>query len=357
MSRLRQGGLRGQGLQSPATGHMRFAHPAELGYLNAIPPRCALVSPPRAALCLVGQIASPLQALWIFAQIQQWADGLRQLCPALIPCQVISDFKSMLLQQRRDCWFVPSMFQKRIIPVSFHGVDSPVAVKSPVTALQLVEAEKALAGPGIKVSLQEQARQLAPDTLLQADGQYILLHTSKCQVRTPLRLPQNVPTSDSALWWGLHAALARSALSMQTRVLPATALLQLQQLASLDRPLPMIPALGEAEALLCPFLSGGHWALLKIGVRDQRLEATCFDGIPGRSIQDAEVISRLLSQCLGIAFGSVAEARFGLQQEPAECGAIVLAHASFLLQVEESPFADHMDPSLRPSWPNIHGRL
>ena len=198
MSRLRQGGLRGQGLQSPATGCLRFAHPAELCYLNAIRPRCAVVSPPRAALCLVGQIASP-QALWIFSQIQLVADGLHQPCPALNPRQVISDFKCMLVQQRRDCWVVPSIFQKRTIPVSFHGMDSPVVVESPVTVLQLVEAEMTLAGPGVKVTLQEHARRITPDTLLHVDCQYVLLHTCKSQVRAPLRLPQNVPTPDSAM--------------------------------------------------------------------------------------------------------------------------------------------------------------
>ena len=75
LSRLRQGGSRGQGVVSASTGKVRFAHPQELGLLNAIPPKYSYVAPPRAALCLIGQVASPLQAFWVVSQVQVWLDS------------------------------------------------------------------------------------------------------------------------------------------------------------------------------------------------------------------------------------------------------------------------------------------
>ena len=105
--------------------------------------------------------------------------------------------------------------------------------------------------------------------------------------------------------------------------------------------MPGLPPIQTDEAVLCAFLARGHWALLKVTREDDLLHAVCYDGIPGRSMQDAQVLLTLLARCMTLQLGQLVEASFGLQQEPCECGVVALAHASFLLQTADAPFFVH----------------
>ena len=71
-NRLLQKGLRGFAVYSAGGIGKRHIHPQELGLLNGVPPSYVHPNSPRSALCMIGQIASPLQSLWIFAQISRW---------------------------------------------------------------------------------------------------------------------------------------------------------------------------------------------------------------------------------------------------------------------------------------------
>lgn len=67
--RLRSGGARGFGLISEKTGQHRHLHPEEGSVLCTVLPTFRFPIPPRSALALLGQIAAPLQVLWLQAQI------------------------------------------------------------------------------------------------------------------------------------------------------------------------------------------------------------------------------------------------------------------------------------------------
>ena len=222
MARLRQGGLRGQGVVSELTGQVRFAHPQELALLQGVPPRYHHVSPARDALCLIGQVvASPLQALWIFSQVQVWLDALVGR-PALDPLRTLDAYKHMLLSQRLELWATPDMFQKRQIQLVAHASQSVISVCTPVTVRQLVEAEQKLAGPGMSISVMVAGQVVEPDAFLLASQVYEVQHLPKRQARDVPRIPQAQPASDSALWWGLQAVLTASQLHTYTRVLPSS---------------------------------------------------------------------------------------------------------------------------------------
>ena len=60
--------LRGFGIFSGLLQGYRFPHPAEVGFLNTLPPDFCHLPDPRAALVLVGQLAAPLQSLWVTAR-------------------------------------------------------------------------------------------------------------------------------------------------------------------------------------------------------------------------------------------------------------------------------------------------
>lgn len=73
---LQKTGLRGLGVPSVLTGEMRHLHAEEIGLLMGLLPGHPLPQEPRAALCLVGQLTSPMQALWVIAHIQRWASAV-----------------------------------------------------------------------------------------------------------------------------------------------------------------------------------------------------------------------------------------------------------------------------------------
>ena len=98
--RLRSHGLRGFGVWSDVIQDIRFAHPKEVGYLNTLPMSLALPDPPRAALCLVGQLAAPMQSLWVLAQVHSWVQTVYEGASATVPACCLEELKRELLSSR-----------------------------------------------------------------------------------------------------------------------------------------------------------------------------------------------------------------------------------------------------------------
>ena len=81
----------------------RHLHPKEVALLNGLPIDIAWSPNMRLNLCAVGQLASPLQAIWVGAhiiqQIQQRLD-----MPSVEPTTCLVDFKRLLYQQSRELY-------------------------------------------------------------------------------------------------------------------------------------------------------------------------------------------------------------------------------------------------------------
>ena len=69
MQRLQHGGAIGFGILSGKTAQVRHLHPEEGALLCTVPLDYNFVGTPRSALCLLGQIAAPLQVLWLLSQL------------------------------------------------------------------------------------------------------------------------------------------------------------------------------------------------------------------------------------------------------------------------------------------------
>ena len=166
--RLRHGGIRGTGVASQTSGSIRHPHPAELGLMNSVPPKCVFVQPARSALCLIGHVAAPLQVVWIVAQVQAWIDEHLTAVPVVHPLTHLAGFKHMLLQQRRDTWITPAMLQPRCLQVSSQGVQFSIAVQAPVRAGDICEAECRLSGEQLQICVCFKERILDAQDLLHA---------------------------------------------------------------------------------------------------------------------------------------------------------------------------------------------
>ena len=100
--RLEQKGLFGLLVRS-CDGRIRHIHPNEAMMLNAMDPIPDLGSP-RLALAGVGQLASPLQALWIFSHIDQHLNLFRFGENSFSPQMQVLAYKTWLIMRGRQVW-------------------------------------------------------------------------------------------------------------------------------------------------------------------------------------------------------------------------------------------------------------
>ena len=180
--RLRSHGLRGFGILSQALPGPRYLHPKELCFLNTVPQDVPLGVPMRDALYLIGQLAAPMQSLWLCLQLQNWAAlQFGGTCPT--PEGQLIQFKHRLCHQRHDSWIVPEMlFGGRLALMA--GDESWMVVSQvPVTARALALAEGRLRESGTKAVVWHEGRELSPDCLLHFDNAtpYVLVFQRKRQ--------------------------------------------------------------------------------------------------------------------------------------------------------------------------------
>ena len=95
--RLKSGGLRGFGMLSQVTGLLGHPHPREAGLLSTTPGDFVFPKDCRAALCLIGQVAAPLQALWVTAHLQIAADDFFKGHSDFSPLHELAAFQEDLL--------------------------------------------------------------------------------------------------------------------------------------------------------------------------------------------------------------------------------------------------------------------
>ena len=184
LSRLETGGLRGLGVVSAATGKVRFPHAQEVGLLNSMPPSFVHLAGARAALCLVGQLAAPAQAAWVFLHVATWTEQAFDLPSSTVPIDVLSDFLHGLLKQREMTWLLPSMWNKRVIQLSLEDTTSQVVLAAPTTVRALLQAEANLAGFGCTAAA---CHPLPFETFCSASTEplQIRLHTKRQAKRLP----------------------------------------------------------------------------------------------------------------------------------------------------------------------------
>ena len=101
---LRHKGLRGVLVTSGRTNMPRYLHPMEVATLLTVPLSMEFARPPRSSLCLLGQVASPLQSLWVYSHLVNSAATCIPTLHSLDSCQVLMKYKEVLLQQVRTCF-------------------------------------------------------------------------------------------------------------------------------------------------------------------------------------------------------------------------------------------------------------
>ncbi|CAJ1386884.1 unnamed protein product [Effrenium voratum] len=107
---------------------------------------------PQHALCLIGQLAAPLQAVWVFGHIVNWVIHINTGRPKRSPVGMIQEYQHKLLQDRLLCWTTPSMFMPRTLTLTEDGEpDALITLDKPTTLAQLKKAETSLQGWGAAI--------------------------------------------------------------------------------------------------------------------------------------------------------------------------------------------------------------
>lgn len=194
MTRLRQGGARGFGLTSASTGLARHLHPEEACLICTVPLNFIFNMDHRAALCLLGQIAAPVQVVWIQAQFLQAMSLIGGKEIKVDPHECVLHFQQMLLKQVRQRWVTARMYLPRTLSIVQDDQVREILVNQPLRARDLLHAERQLQGWGQYPILQQGADRVPLDSLLQVDQLYEL------ELRTPKQLrPCPIPQTGRAL--------------------------------------------------------------------------------------------------------------------------------------------------------------
>ena len=346
-------GLRGVGMPSQVLEGTRFPHPAEAGLLNSLPPAHKHISDARAALCLVGQLAAPLQALWVACQVQGWAADIFKAkpCDPLLELQV---FKAKLCAQRTDLWRMRSHLNGGDIQIRDQDGVQIVKCTGPILASQLLNRLRPFK-QGFRGLLKVGDRVLPPFAVLHflPDGpEYELALQRKRAAKSeelPVRdaclaiEPPSTDTlragslatvvdarsqcSDVQLWCGLAYALAQVG-KQSVQVIPPKAAIAL--LEFVNRGFQVTYGIWAAQApvaMLVPFLHDGHWSLLALDLSPAGTVASLLDGIPGHSTFPARCLAQALCNMLGVAFLGMQQKTIWVQSDSSSCGGIALAHA------------------------------
>ena len=359
LRRLQQGGARGFGVLSALTSKMRHLHPEEAALLCTVPLTFKFPEPPRAALCLLGQIAAPLQVLWLQSQLLAHLQEHFWLHTNINPQEQIRDYMLALLEQRLHRWTLARMYLPRVLRMELDGAIGEVAVHHPITAGELEQAETKLIGRGYYVIVMYQAQRLHPLCRLQAGVCYHLLVIAKRQARLSHTTPmdshniqgagpspcmlRSVGLGDSHVWLGMKLLLDFCNLHTPVDLPFVLYPFRAKQLLNHHLPAAVIDnwRLRYQQSnghIMIIYEHAHHWTFLA-GCSQNGFQWQYFDGLPfdGTTMQHemANAVAYRLARCLDLGHGPCQPAFSITQQQLHTCGTIALRNMAQLLDVQD----------------------
>ena len=351
-ARLRSGGARGFGLLFACTGCDRHLHPAEGALLCTVPPDFQFPMPVRSALSLLGQIAAPLQVLWVQSHIlvglQQFAWGWTGIDPS----KCIHIFKQYLVQHSMRKWVTPCMYLLREIHVHVDGEDQIMAItlNRPTTVRDLAMAEKALRGWGHYAIVTHQGQRIPLDSMLQPNILYQIQLRQSAQVKpfNPLREVlgggfhhASQGLGDRIIWTFMKALVTHKA---QQSHMPAPWIIYPFRTASiLQRQLPVEVQQSWTENyqgsngqifVICEIYD--YWILL-LGQKQQQsdgLSWTLHDGLrQGHLLMVLAEVAQKIGNALDLDFAGIQMGHGLCQTQESTCGTIALVQMALDLRL------------------------
>ena len=358
-ARLLEGGARGFGVSSAHSGKMRHLHPEEAALLCTVSLNFRFDMDPRAALCLLGQLAAPMQVLWLQAQLLRHLQQSFWGHSKLDPLQQVFDMQRALIDQHRKRWITADMHIPREIHIESSGMVYSIAVQTPCRAHELLTAESQLHGEKVHLTLLRNGLCIEPAAVLHSDELYTLLATPASPPMptwdlwtshplvgqgTPDNLAPTLGLGDKILWRSTQCFLEAFDEQQALCNKPFT-LYPFRAKQFLDHP--VHEAVQHSWRTACRAAEGTmlmivehdhHWVVLHSrapGLLAQGAFWTCYDGL-GHYSHSAELqptLEALLRSLADIVEMPLLGLRFECyfqQTLPFTCGTIALAHVALL---------------------------
>ena len=172
MDRLERSGLRGLRIESKwHDGFPRHPHGQEVAYMLGFPPFMELMEDQRANLCLLGNAVSPIQVIWLLAELQRQGVPVHSdHLGSCIPEQVLGQY-CRLLQRQKDLVWPKGCDIIEGRTKSCHLLDGKdakmIAFKPGANIGQLLDAEHELIGPGFRLQLHHECLAVPNHAFLQ----------------------------------------------------------------------------------------------------------------------------------------------------------------------------------------------
>ena len=345
-------GLRGFGILSRVLETPRYLHPQEAGLLCTLPVQRKHLPNLKAALCLIGQIAAPLQALWVLLQVQQWFGALAS-GPEPDPVALLCRFKHDLRVRGRHAWLVPSVCQGGpLLLASPEQEELPYVIPcaGPVTVQDVCRTSGPFRPFGAKVQVLCEGIALCPDDFLHFGTMhaYVVKFRRKASAKwCATEEAQGTEVTDAhpgdascvdffsvdAAMAGGFAALCREPGAERCEYLPPCSSEALVAFLQAWSPgIQVLDPAGPESKLFIPFSVGRHWALLLlICGPGAQVQATLFDSRPGAHLQQARCVTHAFCQALSVPSVTVTEERRPCADLGFPSEACVLADAAWLL--------------------------
>lgn len=342
--RLQQGGARGFGLVSACTGHCRHLHPFEGALLCTVPGDFCFPMPPRAALCLLGQIAAPLQVLWVQSHILAGLQFHAWGWTGIDPSTCIKFFQQYLVDQVKRRWITPLMYQPRQIQIGIEDEQQVITVSlhQPATVMDLVTAERSLCGWGHYAIVKQDGHRLPLDTLLHEGVKYTVELRKSAQVRPFLAVPitgggpaaTDLGLGDHTIWPYMKALASHFGKEFDypepwvTYPFRANQLLQLQLHEAVWQSWHISYNASNGHVYVICELDC-HWFLLTGHPDDRKrgLTWTLYDGLrQGHQLPILVQVAQKLCYALDLDFLGLCMGQGLLQAQPFTCGTIALVH-------------------------------
>ena len=157
---LKQRGIRGCYVTSSLTGQPRLLHPHELAFMLGLPSSMKFHTSPRDSLPLLGNVASSMQSVWVYAMLVRSASRALPEIFAIDPQHVLEKYKRELLRQfyHAHCLEVPL---SSICIVAEDGTELTLFAAGTNLAADLLHAEKLQLHPEASCMLFDGDRQMS----------------------------------------------------------------------------------------------------------------------------------------------------------------------------------------------------
>ena len=167
--RLHRDGLRGVVLV--LHDGFRFLHPQEMALILGYPLDLDFGVDLKATMCLLGQLASPLQSIWLCGHLRQIMELVWNCPKGYGPEQLLGQYKEHLLFQRHHLWALPDSLNTIEITLTTNQGGTMTFTRLGLTHVrELLQAQRFALDYGCSVALFDGGDLVSEQAILQTQG-------------------------------------------------------------------------------------------------------------------------------------------------------------------------------------------